>query len=140
MQNIASGQEAQITFDAVSGRTFPGKVTRIYPQLVTVSGYQVIEGLIDMDLSAEKDLPTLVSGMSASVEIVKAKADNVLIVPIEALRDLGDGQYAVFVVGSDGQPKLTVVSVGLQDAASAEITTGLTQGQTVTTGVTEVVQ
>jgi RND family efflux transporter MFP subunit len=140
MQNISIGQEAQITFDAINGLTFTGKVTRIYPQLVTVSGYQVIEGLIDMDLSAEKDLPTLVSGLSASVEIIKARADNVLTVPLEALRDLGDGQYAVFVVGSDGQPKLTVVSVGLQDAASAEITTGLTQGQTVTTGVTEVKQ
>jgi HlyD family secretion protein len=140
MENIAVGQAAQITFDAVTGRTFTGKVTRIYPSLVTVSGYQTIQGLVDLDLSAEKNLPTMVSGMSATVNIVKAQANNVLIVPIEAVRDLGDGQYAVFVVGSNGQPKLTIVTVGLQDAANAEIKTGLSEGQTVTTGVTEVKQ
>ena len=29
-------------------------------------------------------------------------AENVLLVPVQALRDLGDGTYAVFVVGADG--------------------------------------
>lgn len=140
MENISLGQTVQITFDAIDGRTFTGKVSQIYPSLVTVSGYQTVQGIIDMDLSAEKNLPTMVSGMSATVNMIKAQANNVLIVPVAAVRDLGGGQYAVFVVGSDGQPKLTIVTVGLQDAANAEIKTGLSDGQTVTTGVTEVKQ
>jgi len=40
-------------------------------------------------------------------------------------------------VGSDGQPTLKIVKVGLQDLTNAEITEGLSAGQTVTTGISE---
>jgi len=43
----------------------------------------------------------------------------------------------VFVVGADGKPKLRVVEVGLKDAASVEIKSGLQAGDVVTTGVVE---
>ena len=38
---------------------------------------------------------------------------------------------------TDGQPKLRVVTVGLMDYTSAEITSGLEAGETVTTGTVE---
>jgi hypothetical protein len=36
-----------------------------------------------------------------------------------------------------GEPKLRIVTVGLMDYTSAEILTGLTAGEVVTTGVVE---
>ena len=58
------------------------------------------------------------------------------LIPVEALRELGPGEYAVFVVEND-EPKLRVVSVGLVDFTSAEITNGLEAGEVVTTGIVE---
>jgi HlyD family secretion protein len=137
MDKVALGEAAQVSFDAIADRTFTGKVIQINPTLQTVDGYQVVQGLIELDLSQETNPPTFQKGMTASVQVIKAKADNVLLVPLQAVRDLGDGSYGVFVVGSDGQPTLKIVKVGLEDLTSAEITQGLTAGQTVTTGIAE---
>ena len=54
--------------------------------------------------------------------------------PVEALREIGDGEYAVFVV-ENGTPLLTMVQVGLQDYTYAEITSGLNGGETISTGI-----
>ncbi len=134
MDKVAIGETATVSFDAIPGRSFSGKVIRIYPALVTSGGYQVLQGLIQVDLSKETSVPTLVSGLNATVDVVQASANNVLLVPVQALINLGGGQYGVMVVGSGGQPKMTIVQVGLQDAANAEIKSGLTAGQVVTTG------
>jgi len=52
------------------------------------------------------------------------------------VRDLGDGTYAVFVV-ENGQPVLRVVTIGITDLTYVEITSGLSAGETVTTGIVE---
>jgi hypothetical protein len=57
-------------------------------------------------------------------------------VPVEAIRELGPDEYAVFIM-EDGEPKLRIVSVGLMDYTSAEIISGLEPGDIVTTGVVE---
>ncbi len=51
-----------------------------------------------------------------------------------ALRDLGDSTYGVMVKDIKGQLKLRVVTVGLQDSDYAEITSGLKEGDLVSTG------
>jgi multidrug efflux pump subunit AcrA (membrane-fusion protein) len=62
------------------------------------------------------------------------EADDVLLVPVESLRELGPGKYAVFVL-ADGQPQLRPVEVGLMNLTYAEIVNGLNKGETVTTGI-----
>jgi HlyD family secretion protein len=139
MEKIAVGEEATITFDAIPNKTFKGKIVRIYPTLATSGGYKVVQGLIELDVSQESSgtMTSLRKGLTATVSLIQATAENVLLVPTQAVRDLGDGTYGVFVVGADGQPKLKVVEVGLQDAASAEIKSGLNVGDVVTTGTVQ---
>jgi HlyD family secretion protein len=137
IDKVAIGYAAQIVFDSFPDITLTGTVVQINPALVSSGGYQVLQGWIQLDLSTVSNPPALLGGMNASVEIIAASAENVLLVPVEALRDLGDGQYAVFVVGSDGTPKLTIVEVGLEDANYAEIKSGVALGDVVTTGITE---
>jgi multidrug efflux pump subunit AcrA (membrane-fusion protein) len=72
-------------------------------------------------------------GLNATVEVIAGRADNVLLVPVEALRELSPGQYAVFVV-VDGKPQMREVEVGLMDYSYAEIVSGLQQGEQVSTG------
>ena len=50
---------------------------------------------------------------------------------------LGPGEYAVFVVGSDGSLEMRAVEVGLMDYANAEIISGLELGEEVSTGIVE---
>jgi multidrug efflux pump subunit AcrA (membrane-fusion protein) len=75
-------------------------------------------------------------GSNASVDVIGGRAENAILVPVEAVREIAPGEYAVFVM-EDGEPKLRVVTVGLMDYSSAEITSGLEAGEVVTTGVVE---
>jgi len=58
----------------------------------------------------------------------------VLLVPVEALREMSPGQYAVFVVGPDGELEMHSVVVGLMDFTNAEILDGLELGDVVSVG------
>jgi hypothetical protein len=58
-------------------------------------------------------------------------------VPVQALRELGPDQYAVFVVKPDGEMELRPVQVGLKDFVYAEVVSGLEGGEVVRTGTTE---
>jgi len=57
-------------------------------------------------------------------------------VPVEALREFAPGKYAVFVL-VDGQLEMRPVEVGLMDVTSAQIISGLEQGDEVSTGIVE---
>ena len=137
MDKVAVGEKATVTFDAIPNQTYAGKVIRINPALESSNGYQVVKGLIQLELSEENKSATLLKGLNGTVTLIQATAEDVLIVPAQAVRDLGDGTYSVFVVGANGQPKMKVVEVGLQDAASAEIKSGVSMGDVVTTGTVQ---
>ncbi len=79
------------------------------------------------------DLP---AGAAASVDVIGGRAENAVLVPVEALHEIGDGQYTIFVM-QNGKLRLREVQVGLQDLTKAEIISGLNAGDIVTTGVVE---
>ena len=123
-------------FDALPDQTFKGTVTQVDPALSTSNGYTVLHGTLEIqaDLLEGK---TLIEGMSATVEIIGGNVENALLVPVEALRELGDDEYAVFLLDASGEPKLTPVEVGLMDYTYAEVLSGLDEGDVITTGIVE---
>ena len=132
LSSVAVGNAVNITFEALPNYTFTGKIIRVEPTLVTVGNTSAIQIWASIDLT---DQPvTLLSGMTAEVEVVAGEARNALLVPVEALRELSPGQYAVFVVKSDGELELRPVEVGLQDYVNAEIISGLELGEVVSVG------
>lgn len=132
--NIKTGYEADVTFDILSGKTFTGKVTQVDPGLYTSNGSSVVHAVVQLT-GIDQSTFNLPLGTSASVDIVGGRANQAILVPIEALHQAGD-QYTVFVL-ENGAPKLRVVQVGLQDSLYAQITSGLEAGEVVTTGITE---
>ena len=56
-----------------------------------------------------------------------------LTIPAEALRGTA-GDYRVQVMGADGTPTVKPVEVGLVTSTTAEIKSGLAEGETVITG------
>ena len=132
--NAKVGYETSVSFDALSGQTFTGKVTQIMPGLVTVQGSSMVEGYSVLDKSIDEiGLPV---GVESAIDVISGQATNVVLIPVEALHKLSDGSYTVFVM-TNGTPKVTVVTVGLQDDTYAEIKSGLKAGDVVTTGVVE---
>ena len=129
---VKVGKDAEITFDALTGAKFTGKVTEVDPGLYASGNTSVVRALVQLDIP--KTGFNLPLGSTASVDVIGGRADNALLVPIEALHPAGD-QFTVFVM-ENGKPKLQVVQVGIKDQVSVEIKSGLQAGDVVTTGIT----
>lgn len=73
--------------------------------------------------------------MSAEVHIVLGSAQHVLTIPSAALGAQGtDGQYAVQVVAADNSTSQQKVTIGLNNNVSAEVRSGLAEGDRVVIG------
>lgn len=137
-KNIQAGFPVEVIFDALPDNIYEGEVIHVDPALVTQQNTSIVYAVVALDTSNTgwDDLPV---GSAAGVDVIGGKAENALLVPVEALREISEGEYAVFVM-EDDEPKLRLVEVGLQDFIFAEILSGLKQGEVVTTGQVETVQ
>jgi macrolide-specific efflux system membrane fusion protein len=128
--SVELGQTADITIDAIDAK-LTGTVTAISPVSGDSSGSGVVSYPVTVTLD---DAPAeLHSGMSADVTITTASATDVLTIPSAALLGSGD-DYRVRTLDAAGQPVATPVGVGLVTATTAEITSGLSEGQEVIIG------
>ena len=125
------GQTAAVTIGAVDGQV-TGKVTAIAPTAAGNTTGSVVSYAVTVSLD---NVPATVrAGMTADVTITIDSATNVLTVPASALRGTA-GNYSVLTLGADGTPVAQPVEVGLVTNTTAEIKSGLTEGQEVVTGV-----
>jgi HlyD family secretion protein len=136
LNNVGIGYQVSVTFDALPNQTFTGKVVSIDPSLTNAFSVTAIQTAVQLDTSSFSKPQNLPIGLSATVEVISAQAQNVLLVPVEALHELSEGSYAVFVM-ENGTPVLKTVEVGLMDYTYAEIKSGLSEGDVVTTGIVE---
>jgi hypothetical protein len=128
---MSVGQDATVTVGAIDA-TIQGTVSAIAPTAGDSSGSgSVVSYPVTVTLTGAPS--ALRAGMTADITIVTASATNVLTIPAEALRGTA-GNYRVQVMGADGTPTLTAVEVGLVTSTTAEIKSGLTEGETVVTG------
>jgi RND family efflux transporter MFP subunit len=140
LASAAVGNRVEIIFEALPDNVYPGEILSVDPMLVDVDGTTAVQSYASLDLSAHPI--DLLSGMNAEIEVVAGEALDAVLVPLEALREMGggpnqadQGQYAVFVVGADGELEMRVVDVGLKDYVNAEVLSGLELGEVVATGV-----
>lgn len=132
---VRVGYEVEVIFDALPEKTFIGQVVHVDPALANEQNTTVVRGLVELDISTTgwNDLPL---NSAASVDVIGGRAEGVITVPVEALREISDGEYAVFIL-EDGELEMRMVEIGLQDLLYAEITSGLEMGDVVTTGQVE---
>jgi RND family efflux transporter MFP subunit len=132
LASVAVGNRVEIVFEALPDYVYPGEILDVDPMLVTVDGTTAVQSYASVDLSIYPI--SLLSGMNAEVEVVAGEAHDAVLVPIQALRELGPGQHAVFVVQPSGELEMRVVVVGLKDFVNAEILSGLEPGDVVSLG------
>jgi RND family efflux transporter MFP subunit len=131
--SVSTGNAVNIVFEALPDLSFSGVVQSVDPVLADVDGTPAVQSYASVDLAANP--VTLLSGMNAEVEVVAGEARDAVLVPLQALRELGPEQYTVFVVLPNGELEMRFVEVGLRDFVNAEILSGLEPGEIVSTGV-----
>ncbi len=133
LQNFATGCAAEITFDSLPGETFPGIVTQVSPVLVSVNSTNMVQGLVELQKKQMASGKLLPVGLTAAVEVTCQQAKDALIVPAQALYE-PDGQSAyVYILNDLGEPEKREVVIGLKTVASAEVTSGLSEGEKIIT-------
>jgi HlyD family secretion protein len=96
--NVALGQPADVSVDALPGKVFKGHVTEVGDQALlrstgvatsqTTSGTEEAKDfkvVVTLDQTAGQDNDELRPGLSATAKITTAHKDNVLTIPIQAL-------------------------------------------------------
>jgi len=136
LDKIEVGYEVEVVLDAPPDDTFVGRVVRVDPSLERVEGVQAMRAIVRLDEESFGNRRRLPTGLSATVEGIAGRAEGALLVPVESLRELNPGEYAVFVM-EDGRPRLRTMEVGLADVTHAEVGSRLSPGDLVTTGIVE---
>jgi HlyD family secretion protein len=132
LSEVAVGNRVEIEFEGLPDQLFDGEVVRIDPALVTVDNSLAVQAYADLGASAEQ--LDLLGDMNVDIEVISAEARDVVLAPVQALRELAEGVYAVFVVQPNGELAMRPVEVGLQDVVNAEITSGLEAGEVISLG------
>jgi HlyD family secretion protein len=134
LQKLSVGAKTTAVFDALPDETYSGEVIQVNPELSQSGQYRVATAVISLDKIAGSKLESMPLGVNASVTIIAKQAKEALLVPVNAVRSIGNGQTGVFVVNSDGSLIFKIVSVGIMDSSTAEIISGLELNDTVSTG------
>ncbi|MFN8398516.1 MAG: efflux RND transporter periplasmic adaptor subunit [Anaerolineales bacterium] len=131
---IEVGYPVEVEFDALPDNLFTGTVTSVDSELYTSNMSSSVHGTVSLGTTfAELDLPI---GASASAEVLSVNLKNILLIPLEALKETEDGTYTVYVL-KNNEVKLRTVDIGIRNELYAEIKSGLNEGDVVVTGKIE---
>ena len=126
--SMEEGMTAEITLDAIEGKTFEGEITAISGSTSSSGGTAKYPVEITFDKTEN-----MLEGMNASVEVITQKTENVLVVPLLAVVDEGRTSYVY--TGYDASTKeltgKTEVTLGASDGTQAEVVSGLSEGDTI---------
>jgi HlyD family secretion protein len=122
---LAEGQPAYLSFDALEGEVVTGTVTYIASSSTSVGGAVAYGVEIRFDPGP---LPARL-GMTADVDIVVASAEDVLLIPNQALEiDREAGRTYVTLQQAGGATERKEVLIGLRDETHTQVLEGVAEG------------
>lgn len=145
ISSVKVGQSVNVTLDAISGKTFTGTVTKVSTLGTTsnnVTTYSVVVTIAS---------PTGINvGMTTNAKIITESKENAVVVPASAVLEVsGTTGYVIKSSSISGITKLanmttaelvqrygTKVSIGLSNSDKVEITSGVSNGETMEIPVT----
>ncbi len=120
------GKEVRLTIPALPGQSFRGEIEEL-PQSLDP---RTRAGLVKVGVDNEKGL--LMPGISVTAGVIIEKREGTLVVPDSALVSR-KGSFVAYVV-EEGTARERDVKPGLRASGSAEILSGLAEGDAVVTG------
>ncbi|MCL4559966.1 MAG: efflux RND transporter periplasmic adaptor subunit [Chloroflexi bacterium] len=126
INRVAVGQKVNMTFDAISGKEYAGTVKQVARYGTPSQG--VVNFIVTVEVTnPDNDVRT---GMTAAVNIIVNRLENVLLVPNRAIR-LRQGQYTVYVL-RNGLPAAETLKLGASSDTMSEIlSSNLVEGEEI---------
>jgi len=132
---VSPGQQAEITLDSYPDVVLKGTVRTVAPKGIVTQG--VVNFPVVVDVSSD-DLPDtgflagegILLQMTANVRIVQEEREDVLLVPLEAIRREGSTEFVV-VPGSSGELRRVQVVTGQLEGDWVEVQGDLQDGDQV---------
>jgi macrolide-specific efflux system membrane fusion protein len=118
---IKTGQQAIVSLDAYPEIKVKAVVDHISYESKVVNNVTIYE----VDTLPETVPDVFRSGMSANVEIVAQAKDNVLIIPLEAVKRDKQASFVIVRGPKTSKTEKRIVELGLSDDKNAEIISGL---------------
>ena len=125
---VKEGQAAKITLDAYPDIEVEAKVGHIYYESQIVNNVTTYK----VDILPDSVPAVFRSGMSANIQILQVSKENILTVPIEAVKHGKDGNDFVLVSrGKNEKLEKRPVETGISDDATIEIVSGVEENDTL---------
>lgn len=126
INNVNVGQPATLSFDAILGKTYHGKVTEVGQAGDTVQGVVSFTVTVELTDADEQVKP----GMTAAVNVIVEEVKDALLIPNRAVR-LVDGKRVVYVQ-KDGMPTPVTITLGASsDTMSVLISGDIKEGDLI---------
>lgn len=122
---VKKGDKVSLTVDAIPGKTFQGKVERLYPTIDAATHTFKAEVVVP---NADK---VLRPGMYARVTVNFGTRNSIVVPDRSIVKQEGTGTRFIYVLSEDGTVSYTPVTVGRHLGAEYEITAGLEAGSTI---------
>ena len=125
---VKKGDSVEVTADAIPGKTFYGKINRIYPTVDPTTRTFTAEVKID------NSYKTLRPGMFVRATVNFGTNNNVVIPDVAVVKQQGSGERFVYVLNEDNTVSYTKVTLGRRMGAEYEVLEGIADGAKVVIG------
>ena len=122
---VKKGDKVTLTVDAIPGRSFAGKIERLYPTVDAATHTFKVE------VNVPNTDKVLRPGMYARVTVNFGNQHNVVLPDQAVVRMEGTGQRFVYVLNADETVSFVPVTLGRHIGSESEITGGLAEGAQV---------
>lgn len=135
LAQIRDGLQVRVTSNAVPDRIFEGNITAINTEIDIQTRTVRTQATLQVNTDdGSKEIPTLLPGMFANVEVVLPVTKEVLMIPLSAVSFATYGD-SVFILENNENDQLSArqqfVQLGERRGDFVEVTKGLEEGQTV---------
>ncbi len=129
---LQKGMTAYFTTPGYPGKRWSGKLRQIMLLPTDDSGRQGKKAFYTVFFDVANPSRELMSGMSADVYFVLARAEHVPTIPLSLVAKPGmDGTQTLKVVLADGTLEARKVKIGIRDGERAQVLAGLKEGEQV---------
>jgi multidrug efflux pump subunit AcrA (membrane-fusion protein) len=125
---LKEGTKASVSLDAYPDKIFLGRIRKIHFSPNTSSGSPAYPVEIEFSDLDNGDLRLRLQ-MEGEAEIIVASANDVLLLPLEAVR--GEKERWVYVLDKQGRQHKRKIKVGVEGEDAVEVIEGLSEGEKI---------
>ena len=120
-------QTAIISLDAYPQTKVKAIVDHIAYESKVVNNVTIYE----VDILPAKVPPIFRSGMSANIDIIEQRKENIMVIPLEAVKQDNDGPFVLLDQVNNKKTVKRAIELGISDDKNVEVTSGLNTQDTI---------